>query len=79
MSNRFKVLKHKTVPNTYGYIAELGGPNMEIGHTNIPRLQPMTATKEALVEYYVNIKQPYVVRQLEMYDLITVELLTISL
>ncbi len=64
----FKTLKHKTLPDTYGY----GNDNpLEFSHCNTPELKPMTATMEGLKDYYK--AYPIAQEQLNDYDLITVE------
>lgn len=66
--NQFKTLRHKTLPDTYGYPADFP---IEFSHISTPQLMPATATMESLKEYYKD--HPKAVQQLEQeYDLITV-------
>lgn len=69
--NTFKTLRHKTLPDTYGVLMQVG-EEYEIGHSSVPVLQPSTATKEGMIEYYSQWNMLKVVEQLEDYSLNTV-------
>lgn len=54
---RFKTLKHKTLPDTFGVATEFPDDNneklhWEIAQTLTPVLQPMTATMKMEIEYW---------------------------
>lgn len=66
--NQFKTLRHKTLPDTYAYPADMP---IEFSHISTPQLMPATATMQSLKEYYKD--HPKALQQLEEeYDLITV-------
>jgi hypothetical protein len=70
---KLKVLKHKTLSDTYGIFE-----GIEIFQCSIPWLFPTTATKEALLKYWTESNQfldsevELLLTQLEDYDLIEV-------
>lgn len=81
---RFKTLKHKTLPDTFGYIDDLpqddefkSSPEFyawEIGHCEIPVLQPMTATMEMAIEYWGKQERTDgLMEQLNDYEMVEVE------
>lgn len=67
----FKTLRHKTLPDTYGTLMRVGD-TYELGHTSVPVLQPSTATKEGMIEYYSQWGMEKAIEQLEDYSLTTV-------
>lgn len=85
---RFKTLKHKTIEGAFGHIMEVspfiekgGGRKedvpavLEIAYGEIPRLQPMTADIELMIEIYRKEKQSDVVLSLmEDYELVVIDL-----
>ncbi len=48
---QYKALKHKTLPDTYGVIMDMGD-EYEIGQSDTPVLQPMTATMQLMENEY---------------------------
>lgn len=63
--NMFKTLKHKTLPDTYGYIQDY-----DIYHSSTPTLQPLTATMQEMRKLSGGLLED----ALADYDLITVKL-----
>lgn len=70
----FKVLKHKTLPDTFGVFR--GGDPLyyEIFYGQIPELLSVDASMDNLITYWKNLGQETVIEQLNDYDLIEVEL-----
>lgn len=72
---KLKVLKHKTEEDTYGIFE-----GIEILQCAIPWLFPITATTEALIQYwmtsneFLDDEREHLLSQLNDYDLVEVEL-----
>ena len=72
---KFKTLKQKS-SDLFGHISE---ETNEIYTSQIPVLQPLTATMENMINFYLALRKPGIIDYLTTYDLIEVELLTIHL
>lgn len=70
----FKVLKHKTLPNTFGVVTEIANEYYEVCHGTIPEMLSKEASKGSLILYWESLGQYTVVEQLNDYDLVEVEL-----
>ncbi len=72
----YKVLKHKTLPDTFGSPVEIDrARGSEIGHSNTPTLFQPTANVDDLKKYY---KGQDAEKQLDDYDLVEIVLHQIS-
>lgn len=72
---KFKTLKHKELPDTYGYIEKLED-YYEILTGDTPALYPMSSTMEEMSKYWEHLHETALLEQLKDYDFIEVELLT---
>jgi hypothetical protein len=72
---KFKVLRHKTLSDTYGMFE-----GIEIFQCAIPWLFPTTATKDLLIHYwttsneFLDEEKEFLIEQLNDYDLVLVNL-----
>lgn len=78
---RFKTLKHKALPNTYGAVELFkneyypNGERHEICHSSIPTLQPITATMQEIINYWKKRKdEDELLKQLSDYELVMVDI-----
>jgi hypothetical protein len=73
---KFKTLKHKTFPDTFGQVIEVfdsSDRTYEIADSEIPYLQPLTATMEMSISYWTKLDQKIVLEQLNGYEMVEVE------
>lgn len=71
---KFKTLKHKTLPDTFGHIDnKYVDAGYEIFTSDIPYLQPITATYNKLTAYWEKRGEQDVVKGLNDYRLVLVE------
>lgn len=77
---RFKTLKHKILPETFGVVQSFyneyykGGQRQEICHSDIPILQPLTANIELMVTYWKEAGEEALLEQLVDYELVLVDM-----
>lgn len=76
--NRFKTLKHKSLPNVYGVISIYNPEDgWEIAQSSTPNLHPITADLEKMKQSWKTQNQTVLLEQIEDYNFIEVELLTV--
>jgi hypothetical protein len=72
-----KVLKHKTMADTYGHVVHLGKEVVHIWPTNVPELFPPSASLETLKELHRSNKGEWQ-EQIDNYEMVEGTFTTIS-
>lgn len=77
----YKTLKHKTLPDTFGVVADgyEDHPMPEISHSSVPDLMPYSATREGLIGIMeTDPINKTIIEQLKDYDLVTVSIMILT-
>lgn len=76
--SQYKTLQHKSKPGQFGIVIPCGA-GVTLGTSSVPALQPLSADMPTMIERFNDHKEYYqgVLDEIENYDLVIVELLTI--